>query len=162
MEGPEGSIMTAYLDALRDSEATAQGHIATEAAARSAADQAEQTRAMDAEADLQSQIINLDMFRMSAESMLSGRLDVLEAVLPRKESMEVSAEQASQGYIDLSMQAMEHSVHMFVGPLYAVEGIDYEVSVEGGVTRITFMGQLALGGESEIVAGDQIQVKYMK
>jgi hypothetical protein len=98
-----------------------------------------------------------------AESMLSGRLDVLEAVLPRKETMEISAEQASQGYIDLSMQAMEHSVHMFVGPLYAVEGIDYEVSVfNGEVTRITFMGQLASGGVSEITEGDQVQVKYMK
>jgi hypothetical protein len=76
--------------------------------------------------------------------------------------MEVSAEQASQGYIDLSMQAMEHSVHMFVGPLYAVEGIDYSVSVEGDVTRISFLGQLASGGVSEITSGDQVQVKYMK
>jgi hypothetical protein len=111
---------------------------------------------------LQSQISALDTSRQNAESALSGRLDVLEAVLPRKETMEVSSEQASQGYIDLSMQAMEHSVHMFVGPLYAVEGIDYSVSVEGGVTRITFMGQLASGGVSEITSGYQVQVKYMK
>jgi hypothetical protein len=111
---------------------------------------------------LQAQISALDTSRQNAESALSGRLDVLEAVLPRKETMEVSAEQASQGHIDLSMEAKEHSVHMFVGPLYAVEGIDYSVSVEGGVTRITFMGQLASGGVSEITSGDQVQVKYMK
>lgn len=162
MEGPEGSIMTAYLDALRDSEAIAQGHVATEAAARLSADQAEQTRAMDVEADLQGQIWNLDTSRMSAESALSGRLDTLEAVAPRKESMEISAEQEMQGYVDLSMEAKEHSVHMFVGPLYAVEDIDYSVSVEGGVTRITFLGQLASGGVSAVVEGDQVQVKYMK
>jgi hypothetical protein len=111
---------------------------------------------------LQSQISALDTSRQSAESALSGRLDVLEAVLPRKETMEVSEQQESQGFIELSMEAKEHSVHMFVGPLYAVEGIDYSVSAVGGVTRITFLGQLASGGVSEITEGDQVQVKYMK
>ena len=162
MEGPEGSIMTAYLNALRDAEATAQGHVATEAAARLAADQAEQTRAMDEESRIEGLLSSEVSRAESAESALSGRLDVLEAVLPRKETMEVSEQQESQGFIDLSMQAMEHSVHMFVGPLYAVEGIDYSVSVEGGVTRITFLGQLASGGVSEISEGDQVQVKYMR
>ena len=169
MEGPEGSIMTAYLDALRDAEATAQGHVATEqtrAQAEEASLRSDMEQGFDSHSTvmtgLQSQISALDTSRQSAESALSGRLDVLEAVLPRKETMEVSAEQESQGFIDLSMQAMEHSVHMFVGPLYAVEGIDYSVSVEGGVTRITFLGQLASGGVSAVSEGDQIQVKYMK
>lgn len=128
----------------------------------SSAVSAEVSRAQAEENQLQVQISTLDTSRQSAESALSGRLDVLEAVLPRKETMEVSEQQELQGFIELSMEAKEHSVHMFVGPLYAVEGIDYSVSVEGGVTRITFLGQLASGGVSEILEGDQVQVKYMK
>lgn len=158
--------------AVSAASASAELHISEEMtralaaeAVLSSAISAEQSRAQGMESGLQGQITALDVSRQSAQNVILGYITALQEVqagLPRKETMEVSAEQASQGYIDLSMQAMEHSVHMFVGPLYAVEGIDYSVSVEGGVTRITFMGQLASGGVSEITSGDQVQVKYMK
>jgi len=49
-----------------------------------------------------------------------------------------------------------------VGPLYVHENDEYSVSVVAGKTRISFSGEIASGGLSEVMAGDVIYVKYMK
>ncbi len=50
-----------------------------------------------------------------------------------------------------------------VGGPEQLKGVDYTVSLTGGaggVTRITFAGDLATGGNAELVAGDILMIKY--
>ena len=125
-------------------ESALSGRITSEVSARQSAVSSEQSRAE------------------GAESALSGRADVLEAVQHRKSKFVLSSGDIANQYVELSMQAAEKSTEVFVGPLYVHENDDYSVSVVAGKTRITFSGEIASGGLSEVMAGDVIYVKYMK
>lgn len=98
----------------------------------------------------------------SLNSAMDSRVDALEAVQHRKETFTLSSGDISNGYIELSMEAASNSTVVFVGRLGAVEGIDYSVSVVSSKTRITWTGELASGGASELVASDKVHVKFMK
>ena len=114
-----------------------------ETAARQAADSAEQTA------------------REAADSALDVRVDAIEAVTSRKEKFVLSSGDLSNGYIDLANTCKLDSELVFVGSLYLHSGDHYTVSTAGSATRLTWAGDVAAAGPSELVAGDVVYVRYL-
>jgi hypothetical protein len=144
--------------------------VSAEVSAREAADlalqseiDAEESRALAAEGVLQDNIDAEETRALAAESALSGRVSTIEGRLHRKEKFVVSAQDITNGYIDLAYEAMENSIVASVGRLMIQEGAsdDYTVSVVGGVTRITFVGNMVSPSPEALAAGDILFVKYM-
>lgn len=80
-----------------------------------------------------------------------------------KESFTISAGDITNQYIDLLQVIKASSLDFMFSGLVHREGADYSVSLTGGAggkTRITFLGQLATAGASELVATDVVYVKY--
>jgi hypothetical protein len=102
--------------------------------------------------------------RESADSALDTRVTTLEnEPRPRghKESVTISSSDLTNGYVDLSHEAMEMTVNMSVSAVMKYEGEDYSVSVVGGVTRVVFMGDLLAGGASPLEVDEKIYFQYM-
>lgn len=79
-----------------------------------------------------------------------------------REKFTLAAGDITNGYIDLAENASANSVDVSVaGLIPQLEGVDYTLSVPGAVTRITFAGDLASGGDAALVAGDVVHVRYM-
>jgi len=79
-----------------------------------------------------------------------------------KQSFDLTATDISNGYIDLSHEALANSVVAFVDRLAIHQGSDYTVSVVSGVTRLTFAGDLVTPGQSQLDANDNIYVTFMR
>lgn len=99
---------------------------------------------------------------MGAEGVLAGRVLALEnvAVQFSSEKMTLSAEDVTNGYVDLAHTAVGNSMNAFVDRLAIHETDDYTLSVVGGVTRVTFAGSLVTPGQEKLSAGDVVRVKY--
>lgn len=89
----------------------------------------------------------------------------LESLKHREEIITLTATDISNGYIDLShtahgLNATNNSVSVYpIGGILQEKGVDYTVSLtggSGGVTRISFIGDLA----SLLVAGDKLMISY--
>lgn len=132
-----------------DADNTLQSNIDTETSARESADNTLQSN-INAEASA----------RENADNALSSRLDALEAVSFEKENFVLNSTDITNGYIDLANEAIVKSVRFYVGRLAGFEGEDYELSVVGGVTRITFIGSFASGGSEAMAEGDKVKVAY--
>lgn len=132
-----------------NADTTLQGNIDAESTARQSADSTLQTN-INAEATA----------RQSADNALDVRVSALEAVSFEKENFVLTSTDVSNGYIDLSNEAIAKSIRFYVGRLAGFEGEDYSVSVVGGVTRITFIGSFASGGSEEMADGDKVKVAY--
>lgn len=83
-----------------------------------------------------------------------------------KASFTLSAGDITNQYIDLAHTIIASSLDLWVdgGPM-ETESVGYTVNLtggSGGVTRVTFAGDLATGGASELVATDVIRVKYQR
>ena len=94
---------------------------------------------------------------------IEGRVDTLEAALAptwSRQKFDLTATDISNGYIDLAEEAIADSIHAFVDRLAIHEAEDFTVSVVGGVTRITFAGDLISPGQSQLDANDNIYVRY--
>lgn len=142
------NALDARLDIIEGS-VTTEGSVAkAEADAKAHADSAvyiEKTRAED------------------AEDALDTRLDTLEARLHRKMKFVLSAQDITNGYVELAHEAMANSVVASVGRLMIHEGAsdDFTVSVVAGKTRMTFVGNLVAPSEEQLAAGDVLFVKYV-
>lgn len=79
-----------------------------------------------------------------------------------KQSFDLTSTDITNGYIDLSHEALASSVVAFVDRLAIHQGSDYTVSVVGGVTRLTFAGDLIAPGQSQLDANDNIYVTFMR
>jgi hypothetical protein len=83
-----------------------------------------------------------------------------------KDSFTLVAGDITNGYIDLAHTIIASSLDLWVdGGAMETEGVNYTVSLtggSGGVTRVSFAGDLATGGASELVATDVIRVKYQR
>ena len=85
-----------------------------------------------------------------------------------KQTFEIDVASELQ-YVILSQQAVENSLVVFVNRLALHQGIDYTVSVyfdpasyeAAPQTKITWMGDFAVGGVEAIEEGDVINVTYM-
>ena len=100
--------------------------------------------------------------RQSADSALSGRVDILEARAFKKEVFTLDATDISNGYVDLGFEARPNSIVAFVGRLAMHEGAsaDYSVSVVGGVSRVTFLNDMVSPSEEALEAGDVLNFTY--
>lgn len=91
-------------------------------------------------------------------------------LLPAEQRITLSGTDITNQYVDLAFviygtSASDNSVALtpYRGPL-ALKTIDYTVSLtggSGGVTRLTFAGDLATGGMSALVAGNILIITYM-
>jgi hypothetical protein len=80
-----------------------------------------------------------------------------------KESITLVAGDITNQYVDLAETIIANSLDLVVSGVMQAEGTDYTVSLTGGaggVTRVTFAGDLATGGAAELVAGDILRLKY--
>jgi len=94
---------------------------------------------------------------------VEGRVDALETALTPtwgREKFDLTATNISNGYIDLAEEVIAESIHAFVDRLAIHQAEDFTVSVVGGVTRITFAGDLVSPGQSQLDASDNIYVRY--
>ncbi len=94
---------------------------------------------------------------------VEGRVDALETALTPtwgREKFDLTATNISNGYIDLAEEVIAESIHAFVDRLAIHQAEDFTVSVVGGVTRITFAGDLISPGQSQLDANDNIYVRY--
>lgn len=79
-----------------------------------------------------------------------------------KENFTLDSTDIANQYITLSDEATSNSVILSFNGLIQQEGSDYSLSTVLGVTRITFLGSLATGGQSELMAGDVLNVQYQR
>lgn len=78
------------------------------------------------------------------------------------ESFTLTASDIANQYIDLATEAVANSILFTFNHLVYWEGVDFTTSLHSGKTRITFAGDLATGGPSELVAGDILRIKYVE
>jgi hypothetical protein len=85
-----------------------------------------------------------------------------------KETFVLASGDITNQYIDLAVEAAVDSIQFLVrGAGVLLEGASYDYSVNytggnGGVTRITFLNDIATGGAGELVVGDVVQVQYVQ
>ena len=80
-----------------------------------------------------------------------------------KQSITLSGGDITNQYVDLAQTILANSLDFMCSGLIFNEGVDYTVNLtggSGGVTRVTFAGDLATGGNSALVAGDVVYFKY--
>jgi len=86
--------------------------------------------------------------------------DAISAATPttNRETITLNGTDISNGYIDLAATPAANSVVFVVdGAPAQLEGVDWSVSTN----RITFLGDLASGGDAALESGDVIQVTYL-
>lgn len=65
--------------------------------------------------------------------------------------------------VDLAFEALPQSVVIGVGQrVNLYEGLDYSLSIVGGVTQVAFIGPSATGGAEALVATDVLYIQYVK
>jgi hypothetical protein len=94
-----------------------------------------------------------------ADIKLDAAIDSIEVGFV-SEKIVLDATDIANGYIDLQHEAMAGSINAYVDRLAIHETDDYTLSVVGGVTRITFAGNLVTPSEEEVVENDVVHVKY--
>jgi len=80
---------------------------------------------------------------------------------PYKQSKVLDATDISNGYVDLARVVMPSSMMLSVSGTVQYEGEDYSLSTVGGVTRVTFLGDLTPDGDgAALVVGDKVHFHY--
>jgi hypothetical protein len=81
---------------------------------------------------------------------------------PYKQTVTLTATDITNGYVDATVVLSQGSVQLWVaGGDIQQETVDFTVNYTGGAgskTRVTFVGGLAVGGVSALVAGDIIEI----
>lgn len=170
------SAVSAEQSRAQGEEGRIEGKVDQEISDRQAAVSGEQSRAEGEESrieskvdqevlDRQSAVSAEQSARESADSALSGRISTLESATKpqgRKESKVMSSEDISNAYVDLAAEAMANTLMISVSGTVQYEGEDYSLSVVGGKTRVTFIGDLTPDGDgAALVAGDKVYFQYM-
>ena len=88
-------------------------------------------------------------------------LNLLSQALVKKQKIIINSEHVSQGYVELPYtNIVLDSVDAFVDRLGVFENEDFELSIVGDKTRLTFINSFAAGGDEEIESGSELRVKY--
>jgi hypothetical protein len=107
--------------------------------------------------------------KVDAATVKINGSDNLEGLKGNEEHPTLSSTDITNQYFDLAHAAYGASASVnsislsAVGLLEQSKTVDYTVSLtggSGGVTRITFAGDLATGGNAALVSGDILQIKY--
>lgn len=87
----------------------------------------------------------------------------LVALKQASEKITLVAQDITNQYVDLAKKAYSaDSISLVVlGGLEQEQAVDYSVTLDqGGVTRISFLGDLATGGAIALIADDKLVIKY--
>lgn len=80
---------------------------------------------------------------------------------PYKQSKVLDATDISNGYVDLARVVLANSMMVSVSGTVQYEDEDYSLSTVGGVTRVTFLGDLTPDGDgAALVVGDKVHFHY--
>jgi hypothetical protein len=162
----EANARVADVDAEESRALAAESQLAADIAA-------EEARAEAAEAGLAADILAEETRALAAESALDVRVDVLEARAFYKIRIALVAQDITNGYINLGHVALPNSIVAAVGRLMIHETAkvvgqaidqyedDFYVETVGGVSRLVFVGNLVEPGQEKLSAGDVIFVRYM-
>jgi hypothetical protein len=129
--------------------------------------------------DITGTTISVDLLANGGLSFSSGELQVdtdgtsaslngsgqIQAQKTEEEVITLVAQNITDQYIDLAQTASSaESISLdVIGGIRQQRGVDYTVSLSGGVggvTRITFDGDLATAGSAELVATDILAIRY--
>jgi hypothetical protein len=78
-----------------------------------------------------------------------------------KESKTLTNTNITNGYVDLSFEALAESMTVVSNRMVLIEGVDYNLSIVSLVTRVTFAGDFAVGGNSELQENDILYFQYI-
>jgi len=84
------------------------------------------------------------------------------ALSGKKETFTLSAGDIANAYVDCAHLAAVDTMLVMSGGVVHIEGESYTLSTVGGVTRITFIGDLVDPSPSKLEAGDKVHVQYLK
>jgi hypothetical protein len=101
------------------------------------------------------------------DAVTKAQLDAAIGGLPgglsgKKETFTLSAGDIANAYVDCAHLAAADTMMVMSGGVVHVEGESYTLSTVGGVTRITFIGDLVDPSPSKLEAGDKVHVQYLK
>ena len=86
-----------------------------------------------------------------------------DAISFNKESNTLDGTDITNQYVDLGFEIKSDSLFAaHKDGLVGLEGYHYTLSLEGGVTRVTFAGPWATSGSEELIATNVLYFKYMK
>jgi hypothetical protein len=114
-----------------------------------------------------SKITNLADGVAPQDAVSKSQLDAAIGALPgglsgKKQSFTLSAGDIANAYVDCAHLAAADTMMVMSGGVVHVEGESYTLSTVGGVTRITFIGDLVDPSPSKLEAGDKVHVQYLK
>lgn len=97
--------------------------------------------------------------------LAKGRISSIEGVSSQLFKKTLDSSDISAKYIDLPYTAVQtNDMHVFADRLALHQGAseDFTLSIESGVTRITFINELVSPGSQQLQVGDNIYVRYKK
>lgn len=148
-----GAITSLANSAAADVDAEESARIAADAVLQAAIDQEVIDRAAG-------DVAAVDEAKAYADAAISTALEGFVPATWYKKKVVLSATDISNGYIDLDHEAIASSIGAFANRIAIHFFDDYTVSVVGGKTRLTFAGEVAVGGVSQLEVSDVIRVKY--
>jgi multidrug efflux pump subunit AcrA (membrane-fusion protein) len=88
-------------------------------------------------------------------------LDVISETLLKKEEVTLSAQNITDGYVELAGTGIiADSMVASIDRLNVFENEDFNLSVVDGVTRMTFLNSFAAGGDEAVEAGEKLRLTY--
>ncbi len=81
-------------------------------------------------------------------------------LVPVREKFTLSATDITNQYVDLQNASMDASLQVFAEGVFQTEAEDFTLSVVSLVTRVSFAGDLATGGNAALVSGDKLSIHY--
>jgi len=93
----------------------------------------------------------------------ASQLPTINSVVAVKmAAITLTAQQVTDGYLDLTHDALSGSISVFCERVAILEDFDYTVSSVGGVSRLTWIGPSAAGAEEEFAEGDIVYIQYLR
>jgi hypothetical protein len=99
--------------------------------------------------------------RQAGDSALNTRVTSLEALVVYGNKELKTLASGDLSYLDCALEAMANSMIVSVSGVMHYEGESYNLSIEGGKTRVTWTGDLASGGAAALISGDKVLLQYM-
>jgi hypothetical protein len=100
----------------------------------------------------------LNTLGVTLKDLITGIGELGENII--ENDLTLVSQDVTNGYIDLSFIVIPHSLILYHGRAKLHETIDYTLSTVGEVTRVTFIGTSAPGGDEEIAVDSVIKYKY--
>lgn len=85
-----------------------------------------------------------------------------QTIRPESEIKTLDATDITNQYVDLSFIVAFNAINLFTSGLKQILGVDFSISNVGNITRVSFLGDLATGGDSALVDGDVLDISYFR